>query len=104
MGTSLQVEPFSNLIDETKMITPRLLINRASVGPFRLKNSSFRKDYELLGDLVDSVTKLVDKLGWKEDLQKLIDSSELKLDDDPIIETQAPTKCDLGNYYSTALS
>lgn len=97
MGTSLQVEPFSNLIDETKLITPRLLINRASVGPFRLKNSSIRKDYELLGDLVDSLTKLVDKLGWKEDLKKLIESSELKLDDDINIDQ---TKCDLGNYTS----
>ena len=73
MGTSLEVEPFSNLLNSSfaKPDVVRLLINRNSVGPFRLK-TSFRKDVQMLGDLVSSIELLVEKLGWTADLEKLM--------------------------------
>ncbi len=47
-----------------------MLINREAVGQF--KKCSRLKDLRLLGDLVDSIDILVEKLGWKNDLDELM--------------------------------
>ena len=39
LGTSLSVEPVANLVEEVQDHTPRLLINRELVGPFRVPHS-----------------------------------------------------------------
>ena len=73
MGTSLEVEPFSNLIKRVRENVPRLLLNKNSVGPFRASTlHKRRKDLQLLGDLVECVENLSAKLGWKQDLDELI--------------------------------
>eukprot|EP01116_Phalansterium_solitarium_P000243 TRINITY_DN10143_c0_g1_i2.p1 TRINITY_DN10143_c0_g1~~TRINITY_DN10143_c0_g1_i2.p1 ORF type:complete len:455 (+),score=85.60 TRINITY_DN10143_c0_g1_i2:118-1482(+) len=85
MGTSLKVHPFASLIDYVPEHTPRVLINREMAGQanalmlmlgrqegFEFGLKSNYRDVALLGDLQDSVWKLVDALGWKEDLEKLV--------------------------------
>jgi hypothetical protein len=73
-----KVEPFSNLIQESKENVPRLLINKESVGPFKsTKFNSKKKDFQILGDLIFGIESLADKLGWKLELDELIES-ELK--------------------------
>jgi len=70
IGTSLAVCPFANLLDRAEAI-PRLLINREAVGDF--KRPVAGRDVVALGDCQKQVLKLAELLGWKEDLQKLID-------------------------------
>lgn len=65
-----QVEPFASLSEAVQKSVPRLLINRDLVGPFAL--SPRRKDVVQLGDVVHSVERLVDLLGWTQELQDLI--------------------------------
>ncbi|CAF0791782.1 unnamed protein product [Brachionus calyciflorus] len=73
MGTSLEVEPFANIILGSHFNAPRLLMNKESVGPFKkIKKLDRRKDLQMLGDLVDIVNEFVNKLGWANDLEKLI--------------------------------
>ncbi|XP_036440878.1 NAD-dependent protein deacetylase sirtuin-3 isoform X1 [Colossoma macropomum] len=75
MGTSLQIEPFASLVSTVKSNVPRLLLNRHAVGPFERKPLR-RGDYMELGDLVDSVTRLAEILGWHTEIQDLMNSHE----------------------------
>ncbi|XP_066540382.1 NAD-dependent protein deacetylase sirtuin-3 [Hoplias malabaricus] len=75
MGTSLQIEPFASLVNTVKSKVLRLLLNRHAVGQFESK--PLRKgDYMELGDLVDSVRKLAEILGWHTEIQDLMNSHE----------------------------
>lgn len=65
-----QVEPFASLSEAVQKSVPRLLINRDLVGPFAL--SPRRKDVVQLGDVVHGVERLVDLLGWTQELQDLM--------------------------------
>lgn len=65
-----QVEPFASLSEAVQKSVPRLLINRDLVGPFAWSPRS--KDVAHLGDVVESVERLVDLLGWTQELQNLI--------------------------------
>ncbi|XP_066561509.1 NAD-dependent protein deacetylase sirtuin-3 [Amia ocellicauda] len=75
MGTSLQIEPFSSIIDTVRPSVPRLLLNRAPVGPFQ-KVPPKSTDVMELGDLVESVKKLARILGWDGEIADLIKHQE----------------------------
>ncbi|KAL4622805.1 NAD-dependent protein deacetylase sirtuin-3, mitochondrial isoform X2 [Arapaima gigas] len=81
MGTSLEVEPFASLAGAVRGSVPRLLINRDPVGPFA--HSSLRhNDVAELGDVVSGVQKLVDSLGWTQELQALMAAESEKTSKD----------------------
>lgn len=65
MGTSLTVQPFASLPDFVSPQTPRLLINQERVGGL----GSRPDDVLVLGDCDEGVRKLVDALGWREELE-----------------------------------
>ncbi|XP_048216951.1 NAD-dependent protein deacetylase sirtuin-3, mitochondrial isoform X3 [Perognathus longimembris pacificus] len=77
LGTSLEVEPFASLSEAVRSSVPRLLINRELVGPFAWRPR--RRDVAQLGDVVHSVEKLVDLLGWTEELQDLVQRETRKV-------------------------
>jgi len=88
-GTSLLVYPFAGLANEVSPLTPRLLLNRDSVGAFRAIPSATGgegekeakvnvqesvgnyRDVQVLGDCDQGVLQLCRELGWEEDLMKL---------------------------------
>ncbi|XP_060260381.1 NAD-dependent protein deacetylase sirtuin-3, mitochondrial isoform X7 [Ovis aries] len=70
LGTSLEVEPFASLSDAVRSSVPRLLINRDLVGS--LARNPRGRDVVQLGDVVHGVKRLVELLGWTDDLQDLI--------------------------------
>ncbi|XP_052569439.1 NAD-dependent protein deacetylase sirtuin-3, mitochondrial isoform X2 [Peromyscus californicus insignis] len=78
LGTSLEVEPFASLSEAVQKSVPRLLINRDLVGSFAWSPRS--KDVAQLGDVVQGVERLVDLLGWTQELQDLIQQETGKLD------------------------
>ena len=65
MGTSLNVEPFSDLVDEVPRHIPRVLLNRNSVGPFSGKGRP--NDMFIPGDITANIQTLLDLLSWKID-------------------------------------
>ncbi|KTF70921.1 hypothetical protein cypCar_00048815 [Cyprinus carpio] len=71
MGTSLEVEPFASLAGAVRGSVSRLLINRDLVGPFAW-GSQRHNDVAELGDVVSGVKKLVELLGWKQELEALM--------------------------------
>ncbi|CAL8356964.1 unnamed protein product [Lota lota] len=73
MGTSLQIEPFASLVNTVRSSVPRLLLNRHTVGPFE-KTPLRRADHVELGDLVDSVQRLAQILGWSAEIEDLMRS------------------------------
>ncbi|XP_038873699.1 NAD-dependent protein deacetylase sirtuin-3 [Salvelinus namaycush] len=75
MGTSLQIEPFASLVNTVRSTVPRLLLNRDAVGPFQ-KVPLRRGDYIELGDLVDTVRRFAEFLGWHSEIQDLMTSQE----------------------------
>ncbi|XP_062860826.1 NAD-dependent protein deacetylase sirtuin-3 [Trichomycterus rosablanca] len=89
MGTSLQIEPFASLVNTVKSTVPRLLLNRHGVGPFQHKPLR-RGDYMELGDLVDSVKRFAEILGWHTEIQDLMQSHE-KMSIPMVIST--PSSC-----------
>ena len=74
MNLNIKVEPFAGVIKASPSHTPRLLINREAVGPF--KKTKRKTDLKLLGDLSQCLDDLIEKLGWKDELENLI-SNEL---------------------------
>ncbi|XP_004851818.2 NAD-dependent protein deacetylase sirtuin-3, mitochondrial isoform X1 [Heterocephalus glaber] len=78
LGTSLKVEPFASLSEAVGGSVPRLFINRDLVGSFAWRPRS--RDVVQLGDVVHSVQRLVELLGWTEELQDLIQRETGKLD------------------------
>ncbi|XP_056138073.1 NAD-dependent protein deacetylase sirtuin-3 [Lampris incognitus] len=75
MGTSLQIEPFASLVNTVRSTVPRLLLNRYAVGPFE-KVPLRRADYMELGDLVDTVQRFAEMLGWNSEIEDLMRSQE----------------------------
>jgi NAD-dependent deacetylase sirtuin 3 len=80
-NADLKVEPFANIIQNTRNSVPRLLLNKESVGPFKLIkvskgangfNNPNCKDLQILGDLINCVDFFVEKLGWKDELDELV--------------------------------
>uniref|UniRef100_A0A671RFE2 Sirtuin 3 n=1 Tax=Sinocyclocheilus anshuiensis TaxID=1608454 RepID=A0A671RFE2_9TELE len=71
MGTSLEVEPFASLAGAVRGSVSRLLINRDLVGPFAW-GSQRHNDVAELGDVVSGAKKLVELLGWKQELEALM--------------------------------
>ncbi|XP_064019577.1 NAD-dependent protein deacetylase sirtuin-3, mitochondrial isoform X2 [Pogoniulus pusillus] len=78
IGTSLEVEPFASLAGAVRSSVPRVLINRDLVGPFARYQR--HNDVAQLGDVVSGVEKLVELLGWTEEMQTLIQKEKEKLD------------------------
>ncbi|XP_068539821.1 NAD-dependent protein deacetylase sirtuin-3, mitochondrial isoform X1 [Anas acuta] len=78
IGTSLEVEPFASLAGAVRSSVPRVLINRDLVGPFAWQQRY--NDVAQLGDVVGGVEKLVELLGWNEEMQALIQKEKEKLD------------------------
>ena len=70
LGTSLEVYPFAGLVEEVSKSTPRLLINREIVGPFK-KKVRRSNDAVIKGDIVDGVEKLVKALDWTESIREV---------------------------------
>uniref|UniRef100_A0A2K6FJQ5 Sirtuin 3 n=1 Tax=Propithecus coquereli TaxID=379532 RepID=A0A2K6FJQ5_PROCO len=77
-GEDFWVEPFASLSEAVRSSVPRLLINRDLVGPLAWRPRS--RDVAQLGDVVHSVERLVELLGWTEELQDLIQRETGKLD------------------------
>uniref|UniRef100_H0XXD4 NAD-dependent protein deacetylase n=3 Tax=Otolemur garnettii TaxID=30611 RepID=H0XXD4_OTOGA len=77
LGTSLEVEPFASLSEAVRSSVPRLLINRDLVGPLAWRPRS--RDVAQLGDVVHSVERLVELLGWTEEMQNLVEQETRKL-------------------------
>uniref|UniRef100_A0A8C5DSV0 NAD-dependent protein deacetylase n=1 Tax=Gouania willdenowi TaxID=441366 RepID=A0A8C5DSV0_GOUWI len=76
MGTSLEVEPFASLAGAVCRSVPRLLINRDPVGPFTWSRRA--QDVTQLGDVVGGMKTLVDALGWKDELDALMEADAEK--------------------------
>ncbi|KAM3870312.1 NAD-dependent protein deacetylase sirtuin-3 [Diretmus argenteus] len=75
MGTSLQIEPFASLVNTVRSTVPRLLLNRYAVGPFE-KVPRRRRDHMELGDLVETVQRFAEMLGWSNEIEDLMRSQE----------------------------
>lgn len=66
VGTSLTVHPFATLPTMARDGVPRLLFNMERVGDFGTRAD----DVLCLGECDDGIRKLVDELGWREELEK----------------------------------
>ncbi|XP_036884372.1 NAD-dependent protein deacetylase sirtuin-3, mitochondrial isoform X1 [Sturnira hondurensis] len=75
LGTSLKVEPFASLSEAVRSSVPRVFMNREAVDSWRPRS----RDVVQLGDLVDSVERLVELLGWTEELRDLVQRETEKL-------------------------
>lgn len=89
VGTSLQVQPFAGLVDKVHNSIPRLLINLEKCGQGNLvskilglgcglefdSEANFR-DVALLGTCDSGCQEMADRLGWKDDLLRLIEKVE----------------------------
>lgn len=64
------MEPFASLSEAVRSSVPRLLINRDLVGPFSWRPR--RRDVAQLGDVIHSVERLVELLGWTEEMKDLV--------------------------------
>lgn len=69
-GTSLEVYPFAVLPAEISSRTTRVLMNREICADF--EDCPRKSDLVMLADCDHTITKLVDLLGWHDDLEKLI--------------------------------
>lgn len=78
MGTSLTVQPFASLINRVGDHVPRLLINKEKCGQsffsggFDFDGPNNYRDVALLGTCDDGCQKLAELLGWKDELDRLI--------------------------------
>lgn len=76
-GTSLAVYPFASLPSEVSSKSKRVLINRDVCGDFR---ENPRKDDIIIQDDCDSIAELLcGKLGWTEELEKLVREGQNKI-------------------------
>ncbi|KAJ3452731.1 nad-dependent protein deacetylase sirtuin-2 [Anaeramoeba flamelloides] len=85
MGTSLQVEPFCDLIKNVPKSCHRLLINNVEVAVnrssgyrkktdmgFKFNEKSNVRDAKKIGDCQKSIKEFVDLIGWTKEFKKLI--------------------------------
>lgn len=63
-----QVEPFASLSEAVRRSVPRVLLNQEAVESWRPRGG----DVVQLGDLVDSVGRLLELLGWTEEMRDLV--------------------------------
>nr|KAF6411742.1 sirtuin 2 [Rousettus aegyptiacus] len=94
MGTSLQVQPFASLIGKAPLSTPRLLINKEKTGqtdPFLgmmmglgggmdFDSKKAYRDVAWLGDCDQGCLALADLLGWKKELEDLVQKELASID------------------------
>ncbi|KAJ9578771.1 hypothetical protein L9F63_004979 [Diploptera punctata] len=93
LGSSLAVQPFASLIDRAPKECPRLLVNREKAGQrdrlmillgmgsgmdFDSENNT--RDVAWLGDCDDGCQMLADKLGWGDELRKLVKEEHARID------------------------
>uniref|UniRef100_A0A2K5IWZ1 Deacetylase sirtuin-type domain-containing protein n=1 Tax=Colobus angolensis palliatus TaxID=336983 RepID=A0A2K5IWZ1_COLAP len=76
-GEDFRVEPFASLTEAVRSSVPRLLINRDLVGPLAWRPRG--RDVAQLGDVVHSVERLVELLGWTEEMRDLVQRETGKL-------------------------
>ncbi|KAM4617381.1 NAD-dependent protein deacetylase sirtuin-3, mitochondrial [Discoglossus pictus] len=69
IGTSLEVEPFASLVYAVSTSTPRVLINREPVGPFRRGSEGL--NVVELGEVTSGIKCFVQLLGWERELEEL---------------------------------
>ncbi|KAH7646466.1 nad-dependent protein deacetylase sirtuin-2-like protein [Dermatophagoides farinae] len=74
MGTSLTVQPFASLVELVGPHIPRLMINktRPSSGHFSRNN----RDVFIKSETDSACLELAEKLGWRDELEKLINSDD----------------------------
>lgn len=76
LGTSLSVEPMASLVEYVRSSTPRVLINRERVGPFRFCGmSSCYRDVCYIGDCDEGVRELCSLLGWEGEVEAILHST-----------------------------
>lgn len=74
----LQIEPFASLVNTVRATVPRLLLNRHAVGPFE-RVPLRRGDHMELGDLVTTVRKFAEMLGWNGEIEELMSAQETQV-------------------------
>lgn len=74
----LQIEPFASLVNTVRSTVPRLLLNRHAVGPFE-RVPLRRGDHMELGDLVATVRKFAEMLGWNSEIEELMSAQETQV-------------------------
>jgi NAD-dependent deacetylase sirtuin 2 len=90
MGTSLKVHPMASLIDKVDISVPRLFLNKTDLNIDSRSGDPFDKhlgmteeevkqlttrDVMYIGDCDEGVKQLAEYLGWKNDLDALIDNA-----------------------------
>lgn len=65
-----QVEPFASLSEAVRSSVPRVFMNQEAAGALAWRPRS--RDVLQLGELVDGVDRLVELLGWTEELKDLV--------------------------------
>lgn len=97
MGTSLVVQPFAGLANKVDAKTPRLLINRDPVGDpnmfgslltsvlgfnpnFGSGGNNSKRDVFLQSDCDEGTRQLARLLGWEDDLNRLIEETNISID------------------------
>lgn len=75
LGTSLSVEPMGSLVECVRSSTPRVLINRERVGPFRFCGmSSCYRDVCYIGDCDEGLRQFCSYLGWEGEVEAILRS------------------------------
>jgi NAD-dependent SIR2 family protein deacetylase len=77
MGTSLQVQPFSSVVDWVSQDIPRFLLNKEPAGDFAHGNTS-PNDCFIKGDCQEIIRAVIDDLKWTDDLLKLEANCDIK--------------------------
>ncbi|XP_042560017.1 NAD-dependent protein deacetylase sirtuin-2 isoform X1 [Clupea harengus] len=93
MGTSLQVQPFASLVGRVPKSTPRLLINMEKTGEsdfmsgmlglgggLDFESDKAYRDVAHISTCDDGCLALADLLGWKEELQELVNREHALID------------------------
>jgi hypothetical protein len=73
---NIKVHPFADMLSQSRRETVSLLVNRETVGPF--KTCQRQKDLKILGDLLESIDMIVEKLGWQKELNQLMQNELIK--------------------------
>ncbi|RNA07447.1 NAD-dependent deacetylase Sirt2 isoform X3 [Brachionus plicatilis] len=97
IGTSLAVQPFAGLAGQVDLNCPRVLINRDQIGDSEMlgsfltnlfhlnpefgSTSNTHRDVFLEGDCDKICLQLAEKLGWKEELLKLMDENNRNIEE-----------------------
>ncbi|KAF9908743.1 NAD-dependent protein deacetylase sirtuin-2 [Linnemannia zychae] len=87
LGTSLQVQPFNQLITSVPATCPRLLINREKAGEDIHHGFDFddkwkytiQRDALFLGNCDDGVRKLAQLCGWEGELQAMFEAGNIEM-------------------------